>query len=301
MNALLDHVGVSAAVDWVWAQVTGLRLAKAVRRPLMTLQAFVDESESRQIFVLAGCIAPAESWAAFTKDWEEILPLAPLGPDMKRNFKFSEMLNAGLFRTEQIPIFGSVIERHIVCSFSFHMLLQDLQRAAQRVRVPGVPFSWEDLANPYMFGFVSLMGLFHKEKPRIDAIIGSDQPVDFFFDKRGERRKIYKGWDEYVENQPGEIRSRFGTSSLRFEDDKEFLPLQAADFMAGWLRYWLERGEKPRSGKSMFAGRTLSGRELPHFAMSMSENDIVEFLIDSIRKNYSKPCYICDIRVSFGV
>jgi hypothetical protein len=264
----------------------------------MVLQAFIDESESPQVFVLGGCIATAESWAAFSKDWEELLPLAPLGPDMKRNFKFSEMMNAGLLRIENISAFGRVIEQHVACSISFHMFHRDLQRAMQRIQVPGVPFNWGDFTNPYIFAFVSLVGLFHREKARIDDIIGRDQTVDFIFDRRGEKQKILAGWDEYLENQPEEIRSRFG-GAPRFEDDKSFLALQGADFTAGWFRYWLEKGERPEPGKSMFAGRVVSGKETPHFEMTMNEDEIVKFFIDAIRKNYSKPCYICDVKVSF--
>jgi hypothetical protein len=38
-------------------------------RLLMTLQAYIDESSDENgVFVLAGCISDAESWAAFTKE-----------------------------------------------------------------------------------------------------------------------------------------------------------------------------------------------------------------------------------------
>jgi hypothetical protein len=95
-----------------------MRPADAVRQPLMILQAFIDESSKAGIFVLGGAIASAESWAAFSKEWEEMLPLVPLGPDLKRNFKFSEMMGAGPERIENIGVFARVLEQHAICTLS---------------------------------------------------------------------------------------------------------------------------------------------------------------------------------------
>ena len=96
MNALLKHVwGNSPAQDRVSAQVAGMAPARAVRRLLMALefQAFVDGSARRPDgdFILGGHIATAETWANFSKEWEELLPLAPLAKNGKRHFKMSEM------------------------------------------------------------------------------------------------------------------------------------------------------------------------------------------------------------------
>ena len=100
--------------------VSGMRLDDdAVRQSLMVLQAFVDESDSGGIFVLGGAIASAESWVAFSRDWEELLPLAPLGADMKRNFKFSEMMGAGAERASNIAAFSRVLSDHAICTLSF--------------------------------------------------------------------------------------------------------------------------------------------------------------------------------------
>jgi hypothetical protein len=267
----------------------------------MMLQAFVDESESPEVFVLAGFIATAEAWAAFSKDWEEVLPLAPLGPDMKRNFKFSEMMYAGHLRQENISAFSRVIENHVALSLSFHFFKRDLRAAMRRIQVPGVTIFWEDYQNPYIFAFLSLMGMFHREKARIDAVLGSDQPIDFIFDERTkEEEKIRTGWKAFVEGFPEDIGSRFSGEGPRFVSDKRFLALQGADFMAGWFRYWLEKGERPVVGESMFAGKLLKERGSLHLEMTMNEDAIVEFFINTIRLNFRSPCYICDIKVSFA-
>ena len=58
----------------------------------MVLQAFIDESGKNDWFVLGGYIASAEAWAAFSKDWEQILPL---GIRDKKGFHFTCMRRVG--------------------------------------------------------------------------------------------------------------------------------------------------------------------------------------------------------------
>jgi hypothetical protein len=146
-----------------------------------------------------------------------------------------------------------------------------------------------------MFAFSQLMGIFHYQKDNFLRLLGDEQ-IDFIFDERGEKKQIQDGWDEYLKNRPPEVRTRFGQKP-RFESDKRFRPLQAADYVAGWIRYWLEKGMQPAVG-AVFAGKTLT-RGTKHIGMTISEDQIVAFLIDAIRLNYSKPGYICDVRISF--
>ncbi len=58
----------------------------------MTLQAYIDESSDENgVFVLAGCISDAESWAAFTKEWEGVLKYGILNKHGRYHFKMSDM------------------------------------------------------------------------------------------------------------------------------------------------------------------------------------------------------------------
>src|SRR5258707_1210119 len=132
MNALLDHVwGQSRAQDHVWKHVTGLVPERAVRRLLMILnfQAFIDESVGvapHGDFVLAGYIAPAQASAAFTKDWEEILPLGLKGKDRKYYFKMSEMA-ASPERMARVQRFSEVIDRHLTIPISCRLNLGEFE------------------------------------------------------------------------------------------------------------------------------------------------------------------------------
>ena len=57
----------------------------------MVFQAFIDDSYTPDgEFVLAGHVATAESWVAFAKEWEELLPFGTIAPNAKFHFKMSK-------------------------------------------------------------------------------------------------------------------------------------------------------------------------------------------------------------------
>jgi hypothetical protein len=106
-----------------------------------------------------------------------------------------------------------------------------------------------------------------------------DQPVDFFFDQRNEKKPIRAAWDEYVERAPREdIRESFG-SDPRFEDDQKFLALQTADLWAWWVRKWYAEDSSPIPDKM----RTLDfgswrGKPRLKIVFSMDEDQIYKAL-----------------------
>jgi len=110
----------------------------------MVLQAFVDDSHTKNVFVLAGNVASPAAWADFSKDWEELLPLAPLDRHGRRNFKMSEMVQTPE-RLENSLAFYRVIKKYVLCSFEFHFRIADINAARSRVRVPGVNIDWGPL------------------------------------------------------------------------------------------------------------------------------------------------------------
>lgn len=59
----------------MWALVSGFPPEKARTRHFIVLQCYVDGSGtgSPDLFVMAGYIAPAEKWAAFSREWQERL------------------------------------------------------------------------------------------------------------------------------------------------------------------------------------------------------------------------------------
>lgn len=242
-----EHVwGESVAADRVWEQVNGLRPSKAGSRKLMVWQAYIDESIDDEVLVLAGYFASAKVWAAFASDWEQLLPLATLGSDGNYRFKMSEMA-ALPERMARVSAFHRVIEKHELVAFSHTMRLADYERAKNRFmpirkidRSLG-NFIDSSVVNPYYFAFINFQNTFlnGRNNPVISLGVPSTEKVDFIFDERREKRAILQSWDESV--LKSERPEMFGKTP-RFESDDDFLPLQAADFIAWWVRRWYKAG-----------------------------------------------------------
>ena len=62
----------------------------------------------------------------------------------------------------------------------------------------------------------------------VKTVVPPDQKVDFYFDDQSQKQEMLAGWDLYIRNQPYQIKNLYGATP-RFENDEDFLPLQAAD------------------------------------------------------------------------
>jgi hypothetical protein len=71
----------------------------------MVLQAYFDDSYTENgTFVLAGYVASVAAWAAFSQEWEALLPTLPAtarGHSGKLRFKMSEMQRY----LDRVPLF----------------------------------------------------------------------------------------------------------------------------------------------------------------------------------------------------
>jgi len=284
MNALLEHRwGVSAAQDRVWAHVTGLAPRMAVGRLLMVTQAFMDESmgDDSGVFVLGGHIASAETWVRFTQEWEELLPrFGVLSGDNRYHFKMSEMTCPG--RIDNVLPFYRAIERHNLLPISFKLNVRDLRRAQARVSIGGTFIDWGYVDNHYSFSMRSLMDLFHSNKGELQRQLSLEEPIDFIFDERAEKKAILAGWDMYLANKPEDIRKCYG-SHPRFEHDHKFLPLQAADFWAWWVREWYEQAAPERIVQRDFGVWPNIKPTQAAIIGSMSEDQIAENFVSWFR------------------
>jgi hypothetical protein len=71
----------------------------------------------------------------------------------------------------------------------------------------------------------------------VEEVLTAGEKIDFIFDEQTEKKVIYRIWDEFAETRPDSYRVTLGNTP-RFENDQDFLPLQAADFWAWWARKW---------------------------------------------------------------
>lgn len=267
--------GESAGADEVRSLVVGLAPSEAGKRLLVALQAYIDDSFDAEHFVLAGYVASADAWEAFSREWERLLPYG-LRDEQGYYFKMAEMA-ALPERKERVAAFYRVIEDHVLFSLSIHFKLSDFERAKRRIFVPGykgVNWRSDALANPHYFAFRSLLDMFHSRKAEFANAVPIDQPVDFIFDDHTKKKALLGAWDEYIASRKPEIRGRYGEVPI-FRDDRKFLPLQAADLFAWWIREWYETGESVEDLIKAADFGTWKGKPgAHHFIMDANEDQI---------------------------
>jgi hypothetical protein len=210
---------------------------KRARRRWAIVQAYIDESGERShapVFVLAGFIAPYPQWEKFIPDWQRMLDM----PYRIEYFKMSEARCApakpkGQFAgwsrektDERVAIAYSVIEDHA------HFQLSCIVDLGSFYKIFEESFFERNAINPFYLAFGRMItGFAHKQQG-----LGLQEKVDFIFDDRvKEKKKIRDAWDAYKETADPDIKPYIG-SDPRFESDLAFLPLQAADLLAWWIR-----------------------------------------------------------------
>jgi Protein of unknown function (DUF3800) len=296
-NPLLDHVwGISLGADRVWAQIVGIAPSSEPWARLfivIQLKAFIDDSYRKDgVYVLGGYIASAAAWAKLAKDWEELLPLfGRRKSNGKYHFKMSEMAR----HIDHVVPFHHVIERHIGVSLAFQMRLDDLDRARRRIIIEGTHLVWQ--LNPFKFAFRELLKHFHlarveENKELLERRLPLESPVDFYFDKESSSSEIIGVWERFVATRPENIRHLYG-SMPRFEDDEVFLPLQAADFWAWWVRKGAEDGNLQQIANADF-GFWKGRNNIMAIVIRASEDQLVQSIITALQAEYGDEWTIRD-------
>jgi hypothetical protein len=281
MSSLETHIGgASNAKDCVVAQASNLASSRTSRRRLMVWQAYIDESEGGGALTLAGYVAPAENWLSFSKDWAEILPLGTLGRN-GYHFKWQEMTQTDE-RRKRVPAFYRIIEKHVQAGISITIARDLLLSAKDRILIVSPDlvskaFAGDIMDHLYLCAYFLLIGHFHQFKfdDVVSLFVPPEEKVDFIFDDRSEKGKILFAWEYLKRDAP--YRNNLGATP-RFESDDEFLPLQAADFLAGWVR------EKNMSadGKNSVSGLWSVKRPVPRMIIEVTEDMLVEAFLHSI-------------------
>ncbi|MDE8650971.1 DUF3800 domain-containing protein [Novosphingobium album (ex Liu et al. 2023)] len=139
--------------------------------------------------------------------------------------------------------------------------------------------------------FYFFMNQFHfgRHEPSVARVIDPNVRVDFVFDDRGEKRKILEAWDRYIAPH----RDRFGAFPS-FQNDMEFLPLQAADLIAWWVGKWAAMGCFRRGGPSPPGFPWSQKVEVPHVVNKVSELSIAHYLKSYIELNRCGPVRLFD-------
>ncbi|MFN3313574.1 MAG: DUF3800 domain-containing protein [Hyphomonas sp.] len=216
----------------------------------MVLQACFDDSGSspdEPVMVLAGYIADAENWLTFSDAWKACLDEHP----RLEYLKMSEAMGLrGQFarqrgwtadtRNYRLEKLAAIIRTHVshqVCASLVHRDFQDTLR-----ELPAVGYRTLANEHPYNVLWYKLVS----ELILIGPEMKLETPIDFIFDQQlGHQEETGRTWD-MVSVQLGSSPpwSKLVGSRPKFLDEKEFLPLQAADMLA-----WLNRRALDPSAK----------------------------------------------------
>jgi hypothetical protein len=225
----------SPGSEAVWGLVCGFPEPIRSNRLLLMLKAFIDDSRMGQppLYVLGGWVAPAQTWAAFSDNWAEILRMSP----KVEYFKFYEAMNfrgqfAGMSkqsRNEKLRLLVTAIADHSLLGVSVSIPHHIFNPLFGRHNNP-------EVSNPYVLAFYALISRLASHY----ASMGLKEKIEFIFDYQPSGFKsmelAQKGWATLLEHAPQEYRHLLTNHPPSFQDDKQIIPLQAADLHAGWVR-----------------------------------------------------------------
>ena len=203
--------------------VCGLPSPAREGRIFLALEAYIDDSKTDgRVLVLAGFLAEAEKWAAFSTEWQALLNELNLP-----RFKMTRLKRFQPDKADEYAErFYRIVERYVVQGISSVIEIDELESLVAEYKKPSI------YKNPYIMAFWGIVDGIAKKNEFL-AVSG---PVNFIFDNQDDIKKpIRNVWDEYLTDAPPEVRKFFG-SDPRFESDDEFLPLQGADLEAWWFR-----------------------------------------------------------------
>lgn len=232
----------------------------------VAMQAYIDDSLSKgEVLVLAGYVASVEDWEAFSAEWQrrlddarlDVFKMAQVGPDPRS--------------WEVAGYFYRAIEDHAKAFLAVAVELEPLKKVVDELF--DVQKGGEWIANPYWLAFRVIVDFTAQYQHTLDIT----EPIDFIFDERGEKNDVRDGFAVFRESCNDHLKARIGVEP-RFEDDRRFLPLQAADMLA-WLirRHWLEHksvvSPPIRMPWKIFKGITGN-------VLDMDYDEIKRFLVD---------------------
>ena len=229
------------------------------------MQAYVDDSMSDgRVLVLGGLIASTERWRAFSTAWQRCLDHAPW--DVFKMHAVSHRCTGNRLQHAQRH-YRAVCE-HVQGGLCFVVPIGPLEESATRSGLSGTSAS-----KPYFWAHRGIINVLAQNQREW----GVTEPINFIFDKCPEQENtIQHVWESYLASVPDEVRSVTGRRPI-FSDDREELPLQAADMWA-WScrRTWLENdGTIPEGSYPVRWGKF---GDIPQIILQWTAEDIDEEL-----------------------
>jgi hypothetical protein len=197
---------------------------------LAMMQAYIDESASQKgerMLWMAGYLNSASNWALFSEAWDEELRQAPAINYLKMSealfFKGEFRGWTAAERDEKLRGLARVIRHFRPASFGMAISLAQFD-------------AWVCGLNPFgLDAHYVVANLVIAKVADYSSTRGMVPPIDFFFDQHdGLEPSVRLFLDAMVEGMPKPHRKWVGQAL--FKDEKEVLPIQAADMLAWYLR-----------------------------------------------------------------
>ncbi len=224
------------AAGRIRALMSGLPPHKRRRRRFIVFQAFIDDSGSGvPVFVLSGYVAPVYWWESFSEEWQSLLDQPP----KLKYFKMREAAQlSGEFsrmrvgqRNERIKTFFDLIRKAAHQSVSAVIPMQPYRRIVKgRIRK-----EWDD---PYFIALFDIVSLLLEGHFRLKFAgrVEKESVLDFIFDDNPKLAAKVPYWYQLTRSLLHPVLKKSIGASARFEDDHDFLPLQAADAQSWYYR-----------------------------------------------------------------
>ncbi|MBP7722288.1 MAG: hypothetical protein KA155_07100 [Alphaproteobacteria bacterium] len=185
-----------------------------------------DESEKEGVLVVGGYIAPADKWDSFIPQWQAQLDKDEVEAYERVKFRRNHKRN--------IP-YHEIIKNHVSGAVFCAVDIAGLHKAVEETEwvkdfVSDLGELKRRAKNPYHRAVkYVLLGLAEQKK-----VLGLSGPIFTVFDEKTEAPQVLSAYEYLKYTSNDELRKEFG--GIAFLDDKQFSPLQSADFYAGWSR-----------------------------------------------------------------
>jgi hypothetical protein len=204
-------------------------MRKRRMRAVLMLQAFIDESYDESVLSMGGYIATCEQWESFYSEWEKVLLQHP----KIEYFKYSDYLRkeGQFYRLDTASADSKMADLYqVIRENAAGYVSAAVSPLEYRAIFGGKAFP-KPIRSPY---YCCMMTIITK-LPKLLEESGLRGPVEFIFDRQlMEEEHILKLW--YFLDEIGAIDHNLIKSAPAFKDDKDVLPLQAADMLAGRMR-----------------------------------------------------------------
>jgi hypothetical protein len=241
---------------------------------MVMLQAYVDDSGSSQrdhTFVLGGFVSTVDDWKRFSGAWKKALDAKPTIAYFKAN---QAILGRGEFKgwtdaevAAKVRSLVTVVKCHVMVRVHCWMAWEDY-KGFKGAFLPEVDDPYFQLFYRLIYAVAGFQVQYHW-----------DTPTDFGFDDQGKLGEDTLRWYAIARQILSPAFKRVLGDTPSFEDDKEVLPLQAADLYAWSVRRRLRNNTPPDWGLEVLA----DAQSVQSIERRIEVADLKEALTDTMK------------------